>query len=150
LLRVVSALVALLLLGISIAGFFVSQDLIPRLVMIVSPLALIAGFALTSIFSYRVEPGAVLIRRPLWTTRLPLSGLQFVENEPRAMHRSLRVFGNGGVFSITGWYWNKRLGRYRAFVTDLNRCVVLRFADRRVVLSPDRPEDFIQALKRAL
>jgi hypothetical protein len=78
---------------------------------------------------------------------VPLAGLQKVEQEPQAMHRSLRLLGNGGAFSISGWFWNKRLGTYRAFVTDLNRCVVLRFHDRRVVLSPDRPEAFVAALR---
>ena len=62
------------------------------------------------------------------------------------MRRSLRTFGNGGGFSFSGFYYNKRLGSYRAFVTDLHRTVVLRYAKRRVVVSPAAPEDFVRDL----
>ncbi len=46
------------------------------------------------------------------------------------MRGSLRLFGNGGMFSITGLYRNRALGNYRAFVTDLKKTVVLRFMKR--------------------
>jgi hypothetical protein len=35
---------------------------------------------------------------------------------------------------------------YRAFVTDPHRTVVLRYAHRTVVVSPDEPEEFIHNL----
>lgn len=90
---------------------------------------------------------AILIRRPLWTTRVNLGGLKAVEFIPNAMKGSIRTCGNGGGFSFTGWYWNKALGNYRAFVTDMNRTVVLRFAHRTVVISPADPEDFVAELQ---
>ena len=49
------------------------------------------------------------------------------------MRRGIRTFGNGGGFSFTGFYYNQRLRSYRAFVTDLRRTVVLRYAARTVV-----------------
>jgi hypothetical protein len=64
----------------------------------------------------------------------------------RPARRSLRTFGNGGAFSFTGFYYNKRLRSYRAYVTDPRRSVVLRYTNRRVVLSPAAPEDFVQDL----
>ncbi len=66
---------------------------------------------------------------------------------PTAMAGSLRIAGNGGLFSFTGWFWSRRLGRYRAFVTDPARSVVLKFSDRTVVVSPDVPEEFVAALR---
>jgi hypothetical protein len=66
------------------------------------------------------------------------------------MKRSLRVAGNGGVFAWVGWFRNKRLGTYRAFVTDARRCVVLRLPKRPVVVSPDRPEEFVRAVESAV
>jgi hypothetical protein len=62
------------------------------------------------------------------------------------MRGSIRTFGNGGAFSFSGVYYNKRLGSYRAFVTDPRRAVVLRYATRKVVLSPAVPEDFVNDL----
>jgi hypothetical protein len=99
--------------------------------------------------SYTITEHAILIRRLFWTTRLDRAGLKSAEVVPKAMDKSLRTFGNGGGFSFTGWYWNKRLGKYRAFVTDLNRTVVLRFGTRTVVVSPDDPEGFINELTRS-
>jgi hypothetical protein len=98
--------------------------------------------------AYAITDDAILIRRLFWTTRLDLAGLKSAEVLPKVMNKSLRTCGNGGGFSFTGWYWNKSLGFYRAFVTDLNRTVVLRFGKRTVVLSPDDPEDFVSELKR--
>jgi hypothetical protein len=49
-------------------------------------------------------------------------------------------------FSFSGYYRSLVLGRYRAFVTDLHRTVILRFPKRTVVLSPGSPEDFVQEL----
>lgn len=97
---------------------------------------------------YEIAGGALLIRRLFWTTRLDLRGLKSAESVPHAMAKSLRACGNGGVFSFTGWYWSKALGFYRAYVTDLNRTVVLRFVNRVVVVSPGLPDDFVSELKR--
>jgi hypothetical protein len=97
---------------------------------------------------YTITGEAILIHRLFWTTRLNRSGLTSAAVVPRAMNSSLRTCGNGGGFSFTGWYWNQDLGAYRAFVTDLNRTVVLRFGKRAVVVSPEAPEDFVAELNR--
>jgi hypothetical protein len=99
--------------------------------------------ALFIVRSYAIEPNVLAIRRLLWTTRLPLAGLQSAEVSPNVMRGSLRLFGNGGMFSITGLFRNRALGNYRAFVTDLTKTVVLRFPNRTVVISPENPERFV-------
>lgn len=112
------------------------------------PLALLATLPFM-IRGYAITPEDILIRRLFWTTRLKRTGFRSAEVMPRVMTTSLRTCGNGGGFSFTGWYWNKSLGPFRAFVTDLNRTVVLRFDKRTVVVSPGDPEDFIAELSRA-
>jgi len=112
--------------------------LLPAIVLCCLPF-MIRGYAITE--------DAILIRRLFCTTRLDRNGLKSAEVVPKAMGRSLRTFGNGGGFSFTGWYWSKSLGFYRAFVTDLNRTVVLRFGNRTVVVSPDDPVEFVNELK---
>lgn len=113
--------------------------LLPAIVLACVPFV-VRGYAITG--------DAILIRRLFWTTRLERSGLTSAEARPRAMRGSLRTCGNGGGFSFTGWYWSKALGAYRAYVTDLDRTVVLRFGKRTVVVSPDAPEDFAAELNR--
>jgi hypothetical protein len=104
--------------------------------------------ALFVVRSYAIEFNELLIRRLLWTTHLPLAGLQSAEVVPDVMRGSLRLFGNGGMFSITGLFRNRALGNYRAFVTDLKKTVVLRFPKRTVVVSPENPEQFVAEISR--
>jgi len=106
-------------------------------------LAIVLGTALFIIRGYTVTPEAILVHRLFWDTRLARAGLVSAKSEPNAMRGSLR-FGNGGMFSFTGWFWNKTLGRYEAYVTDLKRTVVLRWDKRTAVVSPDDPEGFVR------
>jgi hypothetical protein len=117
---------------------FAAQWALPLIVLCCLPF-IIRGYAITE--------DAILIRRLFWTTRLERAGLTSAEVVPNAMRKSLRTCGNGGGFSFTGWYWNKSLGFYRAFVTDLNLTVVQRFGKRTVVVSPGDPEGFVNELK---
>ena len=113
------------------------------------PLVILFGAALFTIRGYSISSDSILVHRLLWSTALPRASLESAQVEPDAMRGSLRTFGNGGAFSFTGFYYNKRLGSYRAYVTDPRRTVVLRYANRRVVLSPATPEDFVQYLALA-
>jgi len=105
---------------------------------------LLPGSALFTIRGYTVTPEAILVHRLLWSTRLPREGLIAATSEPKAMKGALRLCGNGGMFSFSGWFWSKKLGRFSAYVTDLNRTVVLRWDKRTAVVSPDDPEGFVR------
>lgn len=138
-----SIFVTLLCLGAGIALLVLSHS---PLWVAALPLLLVPASALFVVRGYRITPDAILVRRSFWNTRLPRAGLSSAVCEPNAMRGSLRTFGNGGAFSFTGWYWNRRLGAYRAFVTDLRRTVVLRYERQTVVLSPEDPEKFLRDL----
>ena len=149
LLIVMSMLVTVLCLGISATVWWESaakRPSSPPCWLAVLPLVILFGAAPFTIRGYAITPDAILVHRLLWDTQLPRVGLESAQVEPDAMRRSLRTFGNGGGFSFSGFYYNKRLGSYRAFVTDLHRTVVLRYAKRRVVVSPAAPEDFVRDL----
>jgi hypothetical protein len=111
-------------------------------------LAIILLSALFTVRGYSITNDALLIDRLFWTTRIPLTELQSVKFDPAATHRSIRTFGNGGFFSFTGHFRNKELGSYRAFMTDRRRAVVLRFPASVIVISPDRPEDFVNRISQ--
>lgn len=108
------------------------------IVMAVTPLFAVTG--------YDVTPTQLNIRRLGWSHQRDLKDLEraFVDRE--AMRGSLRLFGNGGFFSFSGIFWSRKLGRYRAFVTDSAQTVVLKFRDRCIVISPEDPEAFVRAL----
>lgn len=147
----ISVLSSLLCLGIS-AGFALSRD--PRLHWpALLPLVVLAVCALFTVRGYLVTADALLVRRLLWSTRLPWAGaaaLQSVRAEPDAMRGSIRLWGNAGMYSFTGLFRSKALGSYRAFVMDRHRTVVLRFADRTIVVSPASPQDFVRDVRQVL
>jgi Bacterial PH domain len=101
------------------------------------------GCALFTIRGYTVVSDVLLVHRLFWETTFSLAGLESVSFEPCAMRGSLRLWGNGGLFAFWGHYWSRRLGFYRAFVTDLKKTVVLRLPQRTIVISPDWPEQFV-------
>jgi len=146
---VLSLLVTVVCLGVSAAAWWESPaDQAGSSVRwpALLPLVLLFGTALFTIRGYTITPDVILVHRLLWSTPLPRVGLESAQVDPDAMRRSLRTFGNGGAFSFSGFYYNKRLRSYRAFVTDPRRTIVLRYAARRVVLSPEAPEDFVRDL----
>jgi hypothetical protein len=119
---------------------------IPFLFAMFAVVASFCGSALFMVRGYEVEAGDLLIRRLLWTTRLPLEDLTAAWADPAAMRGSIRLFGNGGLFVFAGLFTNRKLGRYRAFATQPQHSVVLRFSHRTVVVTPDRPHDFLQTV----
>ena len=106
-------------------------------------------FAIVFLFAvrgYSLDKGHLWIHRPFWRTHVNLDGLQKAYADPKAMKSSFRTAGNGGFFAFTGSFRNKRLGSYRAWVTDPARSVVLVFSRRTVVISPSSPRKFLRAL----
>jgi len=112
------------------------------------PAAILVGCALFTVRGYELAPRRLRVRRLLWSTEIPLEDLRRAWASPEAMRGSWRLFGNGGLFSITGLFRNARLGTYRAWATDRTRAVVLELPRRPVVVTPDSPEAFLRALER--
>jgi hypothetical protein len=147
-LRCVTLLVCAVLLGVAAVLWTGSspKDAAARCAGSAVCLLLLLGTALLTVRGYRLEGRQLLVDRLLWSTPVSLEGLQATEIDPEAMRRSIRLCGNGGLFAFTGWFRNRRLGTYRAFATDPSRSVVLRFPNRRVVVTPDDPQRFTEVV----
>ena len=115
--------------------------IVPTLLVIV--LAIPASL---TIRGYEVRRGELLIRRLFWNTRWPLCERTVASIRPRVMANSWRTWGNGGLFAYSGHFVNTALSRYRAFVTDHARTVVLDTPKGVLVVSPDAPEAFVEAI----
>lgn len=116
-------------------------------VLIPTAVLLILGItALFCVRGYTIRQRELWIQRSFWQTRLSLKGLERAYADPKALHKCIRSCGNGGFMGVTGWFYNKKLGNFRALITDPARCVVLEFPKRRFVVSPDDPAAFVQAL----
>lgn len=112
----------------------------------IPPAALGIAYA-TMVTGYTLSPGELGIRRPFWTTTIRLDTLRAVAIDPSVCKGSIRLFGNAGLFAFTGLYWNKRLGRYRLFATNFRYAVVLKLADRTIVISPASVQAFVDTIR---
>jgi hypothetical protein len=145
-LRRVTTLTVVLLLSVALAGVLVGprQWWLWRIAMVGVPLLVLVGSLLFTVRGYVVTESRIEVRRLGWSTVLPFAGLGGVNGEPQGLRGSLRLFGNGGLFAISGWFWNRRIGRFRAYATDPGRAVVLRYRDgTKVVVTPDDVQHFI-------
>jgi hypothetical protein len=53
---------------------------------------------------------------------------------------TVRLFGNGGLFSGSGIFWNRRLGVFRAYVTTSGpELILVETAKTKIVISPENP-----------
>ncbi|HYB20136.1 MAG TPA: PH domain-containing protein [Thermodesulfobacteriota bacterium] len=120
-------------------NFGIGVALVPVVVLAASVFFIVSG--------YTLDPTELSVERLITSTRVPLSGLTRVWADASICKGSIRVFGNGGLFSFSGWFYCKRLGRYRVFATDIRNAVVLQFPDRVIVVSPAAPQAFIQHLQ---
>ena len=111
---------------------------LPVVLMVIPPFFMIRG--------YRLEDGLLRVRRLGWSSTVSLEGMSTVAYDPDAMRGAIRLFGNGGLFCVTGLHRNATLGNFRAFLTNPKYAVVLHTNDGTYVVSPDGPDDFVDAL----
>lgn len=157
-LLIISILTTLVMLGAAIIlslgqhqPWFISLPPIPIRALTITAIMLMPLGALPFIIrGYVITADGILIRRLWWNTVLPFDDIRSVQAEPLALSSSFRTCGNGGLYSFTGFYWSKQLGHFRAYVTDLNRTVIVRMKNRTAVLSPEDPEAFARTVESYL
>ena len=143
-----TALGTLICIGASVAIALNAKNEPGREAIIIAaaflPMLVVAISALFTIRGYTITADEILVQRLLWPTRFERARLQTASIDPDALRGSIRLFGNGGLFAFAGWFRSPKLGGYRAYVTDPARTVILRFADRTVVVSPSDPAAFLR------
>jgi hypothetical protein len=100
------------------------------------------------ILRYRVVEAELQVELPFRTVRFPLEGLKDVTPDREALRGARKIAGNDGLGAISGRFRSKRLGWFRAYVTDAEHAVVLRWPDRCVVISPDQHSLFVEAVRK--
>jgi hypothetical protein len=124
---------------------------VPLAILLLAPLIIVGMVVAVGWFShvcgYRLTRDELVVLGRRRARRFALAGLMNAEAEPAALAWSVKVFGNDGVGAITGRFWNRRLGLYRAFVSDRRCAVVLRWPGQCLVVSPDRTEEFVREVR---
>jgi len=149
-LKLITMFTIVLLIAVPIIGLAAipSGGAVWLIVMVASPIIILVAAAFFMIRGYELTRDELLIQRLGWKSKLNLQGLQTAEIDPEAMKRSIRLFGNGGLFCFAGQFRNKKLGRYRAYATDPKLAVILKFTDKVVVVTPARPDRFVTQINR--
>lgn len=101
--------------------------------------------------AFAVTRDAVRVERRLARPLvLPLAAVRSARRlEPGALRGSIRLFGVGGFFGYYGTFRNRALGNYRLYATRTDGQVLLATERGPVVLTPERPDAFVQAVEEA-
>jgi hypothetical protein len=149
-LRLMSAVAVAVALSVALIGLGLGdRQSFVRWLLLAVPLGLVLATLPFMVRGYVLTESHIEVQRLGWNTALPLAGLAEVKGEPDGLRGSVRLFGNGGLFAISGWFWNRRIGRFRAYATDPGRLVLLRYRDgAKVVVTPHDVQHFIVQVRR--
>ncbi|MGE5311889.1 MAG: PH domain-containing protein [Nitrospirota bacterium] len=109
--------------------------------------AIVVGSLMFMVRGYSVDGSTLVVERLFFSTRTPLEEVRRVFVDPAVCKGSVRLIGNAGLFSFTGLYRSKALGRYRLFATDFSRSVVMVLPKGVVVITPQSPAAFIEHVR---
>ena len=112
-------------------------------------LAIVVVAAAFAIRGYSVMDGKVLVHHLGWANKFDLAKLSKAEVSPGATMGSVRTMGIGGLLGFVGHFHNEILGSYKAYATNEFNTVVLVFGNETIVVTPDDPEAFVEAVKAA-
>ncbi len=152
-LKALSAFVTLLVLAVPllvwsvVPGIHLSAGADPaRWLVLATPLIPLLSWA-WSPCAVELSGGELRVIRRAWRgAGYPLGEVTSVTVlPPRWLLGAVRTFGNGGLFGYYGWFWRKG-GAFRLFATRRDPLVEVVVGGRRVVVSPDEPEAFAEAV----
>lgn len=133
----------------TVAGFLLALALALQSVIVgsISAVLLVLAYAFSP-RGYTIADESILIDRLVGTVQIPLRGLREARRSTADDFRgAIRLFGDGGLFGYYGLFRTARLGKSHWYMTNRSNAVVVRTADRVVVVSPDDPESFLLALR---
>lgn len=149
LLKVISTLATVLLFGV-FGGMALSgraSTVVTMLLYMGVPLLIVFICLLFTVRGYTISGNTLRIRRLLWNSDIDISMLLSVEYDPKAMTGSIRILGNGGLYSFSGKYRSGKLGSFKAYVTDFKNCVIIERTVGTIVVSPENPDLFVEVLR---
>ena len=98
--------------------------------------------------SYSINATNVYVHRPVSKLTIPRNEiLEFRLVSDEDMKWTIRTFGVGGLFGYFGKFTNTVLGGMTWYATQRRNYVLLVLAGKRIILTPDKPEEFIAMLK---
>ena len=106
--------------------------------------AILAGAWAYSPRSYYLSDKVIRIDRPINSITIPMNKIKKVEEIDFNPLKTIKKWGNSGLFSMTGSFYNKTHGNFWMYAKNDN--FVMIHANKKYVLSPDDKELFIKTI----
>ena len=106
-------------------------------------LVLVNTFLYPASFSFK--GGKLVVQHVIFATRYDLAKLTGYEINPDAMMSAMPM--TFPVVVASAWYRSPILGIFRAYISDTKNCVVLEFGHKKIVVTPENPQEFVEALR---
>jgi hypothetical protein len=117
-------------------------------IVVIGPAILGLSWWASRLRQYRLVGGELRIELRFRTMRFPLAGLVSATPDREAMSHAWKMWGDDGLGAVTGRFRSRRLGAFRACLTDAEHAVVLRWPDRCLVISPQQHSFFVEAVRK--
>lgn len=94
---------------------------------------------------YLLSEKGVTIDMPIKPVSIPIGTITKVEERDFKAHKLVKKWGNSGLFSISGNFWDKAEGNMKFYAKNNN--YVMIYAEHKYVLSPDDRFLFVSHLR---
>ena len=145
------AAVALGVVVLSVVGVvFMARSGDPIWLLLAVPFTLVLWvFGRFAPTGYALGGDGVQVHRRAGVLVIPYRAIRGCDGERRSLS-GLTLFGSRGIFGHFGRFWSPRLGNYRLYLANTRDVVWLATESGWVALSPDRPGEFLERLRRRL
>lgn len=122
---------------------------VPLWALAITLLALAAVLWCFSLTPRQVELTPEMIRIRLWVGKEEIPYSQIVAIEPLDYSgRNIRLCGTSGVKARIGWFWNSRIGVYKAFITNPQDSILVTLrSGKKRAFSVAHSADVIDAIR---
>ncbi len=99
-------------------------------------------------FDYAIAKGYVTVNRIGKNIRIPIKTITSTRYIRRCdLGCMIRTFGVGGFFGSYGKFRSSKLGPMDAYITNSKNLVLIEYSDnKKILLSPDKPQEFIEKI----
>ena len=134
---IITGFVAAILIVVSASAIASQRGLnqAAQLALIILPFAALGIGLLFRVWGYDLYDDHIRIRRIAFPVRLPIAQFKSVERAPELMSKSVRTFGNGGLFGFYGRFWKPGFGKFQAYVTNPENTIALKSDEKMIWVS---------------
>lgn len=115
----------LAVLASAVAVTFIYADNITRWIVTVIAIAIVAAGALMCPVKLRITSTGIVLFKLIGKKRFPYCDMKNIALCDLQTAPNIRIFGSGGFMGYTGWFYNKQIGRFYAFIGSMYRTILI-------------------------